>query len=76
VRVARVEALLGLYGATRRPQTSVPSALSVAVAEDAAIDVIADLLHWLRAHGCDADSALDRAQMHFESQLDAGGEAL
>ncbi len=38
-----------------------PSPLSVAVAQEAAIDVIADLLHWLRVHGLDADEALDRA---------------
>ena len=43
------------------------SKLSVIAAEKVAIDVIADLLHWLRAHGVDADEALDRAQMHFEA---------
>lgn len=36
--------------------------------EEAAIDIITDLLHWLRAHGCDADELLDRAQTHFEAQ--------
>ncbi|MEW2067669.1 hypothetical protein [Streptomyces sp. NPDC007346] len=41
----------------------------MAHAEEAAIDVIADLLHRLRAHGCDPDSALDRAQTHFEAEL-------
>ncbi|MEU6992485.1 ATP-binding protein [Streptomyces sp. NPDC046465] len=45
-----------------------PGRASVAVAEEAAIDLIADLLHWLRAHGCDPDEALDRAQMHFEAE--------
>ncbi|MGW2742009.1 ATP-binding protein [Streptomyces sp. NPDC001450] len=74
-RVTRVEALLGLYGATRLPQATVPSILSVAVAEEAAIDVIADLLRWLRAHGCDADEALDRAQMHFEAEFDVVSES-
>lgn len=65
-QVAKAEALLGLAsrteGASRGP-------LSVDHAEEVAIDVIADLLHWLRAHGCDPDSALDRAQMHFEAEL-------
>lgn len=52
-----------------------PSPLSVAVAQEAAIDVIADLLHWLRVHGLDADEALDRAQMRFESEAEqTGGE--
>jgi hypothetical protein len=43
--------------------------LSTAVAEEAVIDVIADFLHWLRAHGCDGDEVLDRAQTHFEAEL-------
>ncbi|MFD3310952.1 ATP-binding protein [Streptomyces sp. NPDC058694] len=67
-RVTRAEAMLGLYGAAQLPRTAAPSTLSVAVAEEAAIDVIADLLHWLRAHGCDPDEALDRAQTHFEAE--------
>ncbi|MEU9183124.1 ATP-binding protein [Streptomyces sp. NPDC048484] len=69
-RVTRAEAMLGLYGAARLPRTAATedSLLSVAVAEEAAIDVIADLLHWLRAHGCDPDEALDRAQTHFEAE--------
>ncbi|MEU6158246.1 ATP-binding protein [Streptomyces sp. NPDC047130] len=37
-----------------------------AVAEAAAIGLIADLLNWLSAHGRDADAALDRAQLRFE----------
>ncbi|WP_406115093.1 ATP-binding protein [Streptomyces sp. NBC_01014] len=64
--VMRAEALLALYGATKPAATA--TRLSVAVAQEAAIDVIADLLHWLRAHGCDPDAALDRAQMHFEAE--------
>lgn len=69
-RVAKAEALLGLMGLAERTAPHVSQGpLSVANAEEAAIDVIADLLHWLRAHGCDPDSALDRAQMHFEAEL-------
>lgn len=72
-QVAHAEAYLALYGTARQPRPSNSSRLSVAVAEEAAIDLIADLLHWLRAHGCDPDEALDRAQMHFESELPGVG---
>lgn len=68
-RVAQAEEYLSLYGTARHPRPSNSSRLSVAVAEEAAIDLIADVLHWLRAHGCDPDEALDRAQMHFEGEL-------
>ncbi|MFG2953477.1 ATP-binding protein [Streptomyces sp. NPDC048291] len=74
-RVTRAEMLLGLYGATQRPQSVAPSKLTTAVAEEVAIDVIADLLHWLRAHGCDTEDTLDRAQMHFEVEVDAGSHS-
>nr|WP_308309379.1 hypothetical protein [Streptomyces sp. CHD11] len=40
-------------------------------AEAAAIDVISDLLHWLQVHGHDPEAILDRAQTHFEAELDA-----
>lgn len=70
-RVTRSEALLTSYAARRPLGTETNSPLSVAVAEEVAIDMIADLLHWLRAHGCDPDEALDRAQTHYEAELDA-----
>lgn len=69
LRVVRAEECLALYGAARHPRPTVSGRLSAAVAEEVAIDLIADLLHWLRVHGCDPDEALDRAQMHFESEL-------
>ncbi|MDX2824361.1 ATP-binding protein [Streptomyces ipomoeae] len=69
--VTRAEALLGLYAATKLPRGSEAGRLSTAVAEEAVIDVITDFLHWLRAHGCDGDEVLDRAQTHFEAE--AGG---
>ncbi|MEV6512303.1 ATP-binding protein [Streptomyces sp. NPDC051642] len=47
-----------------------PSRLRSAATEAAAIDVISDLLHWLRAHGCDPEEVIDRAQRHFEAQLE------
>ncbi|MEK8143400.1 hypothetical protein NKH18_18680 [Streptomyces sp. M10(2022)] len=34
----------------------------------AAIGLMVDLLHWLSAHGCDQDSALDLAQERFEAE--------
>jgi hypothetical protein len=45
------------------------------VAEEAVIDVITDFLRWLRAHGCDADEVLDRAQMHVDGQEELDREA-
>ncbi|MFE6160087.1 ATP-binding protein [Streptomyces sp. NPDC056486] len=73
LRVDRAEALLGRYGERGASRREVGSSLTVAVAEEAAIDVIADLLHWLRAHGCDPDEALDRAQEHFEVEVEEAG---
>ncbi|MER7686887.1 ATP-binding protein [Streptomyces sp. NPDC097610] len=70
-RVARAGSMLDLYGAAKLPGAQGPSLLSVAVAQETVIDVIADLLHWLRVHGLDADEALDRAQMHFEAEAEA-----
>jgi hypothetical protein len=40
------------------------------VAEEAAINVIADLLHWLGAHGRDPDEVLERAQTHFLADVE------
>jgi anti-sigma regulatory factor (Ser/Thr protein kinase) len=68
-RVAHAEEYLTLYGTARHPRPSSSVRLGLAVAEEAAIDLIADLLHWLRAHGCDPDEALDRAQRHYEAEL-------
>ncbi|MFJ3706805.1 ATP-binding protein [Streptomyces sp. NPDC090053] len=72
-RVTRAEAMLALFGATKRPRAVAPTVLSRTAAEEVAIDVIADLLHWFRAHGCDPDDALDRAQMHFDAELAEAG---
>ena len=71
-RVSKAEALLALYGdgvASRRRDAT---PLSLTVAKEALVCLIGDLLHWVRAHGCDPDEVLDRAQMHFESET---GEA-
>lgn len=68
--VTRAEALIGLYTSVRhRPAELERSRLSVATAQESAIDVITDLLLWLRAHGCDPDEALDRAQLRTEVEL-------
>ncbi|MEU5341246.1 ATP-binding protein [Streptomyces sp. NPDC020766] len=73
-RVTRAEGMLDLYRAAKPPRTAVPSSLSMVTAEEVVIDAIADLLHWLRAHGRDADEALDRAQRHFEAEVGLPGE--
>lgn len=71
--VSRAEALPGCCTVVKNRSESGPSRLTMRMTEEAAIDVISDLLHWLRAHGCDADELLDRAQTHFEAQI-AGAE--
>jgi anti-sigma regulatory factor (Ser/Thr protein kinase) len=68
-RVAWTETLLRLYEVAKLPDAEAASRLSLATAKEAAIDAIADLLHWLCAHGCDPDEVLDRAQMHFEAEI-------
>lgn len=73
MRVNRVETMLSVYGRERaQPLLAGSGFLGMAVAEDRAIGLIADVLHWLRAHGCDVDEALDRAQTHFETELEKG----
>lgn len=72
-RVARAEAVLDSYGEVEVPSL-VPTLmragkLGTTAAEEVAIGVIADLLHWFRAHGRDVDDALDQAQMHFEAEV-------
>ncbi|MFI6661332.1 ATP-binding protein [Streptomyces sp. NPDC050523] len=54
------------------PPVSRLSRVRTKMAEEAVIGAIADSLYWLRAHGCDADEVLDRAQMHFEGQIAEG----
>ncbi|MFJ5291720.1 ATP-binding protein [Streptomyces sp. NPDC088348] len=68
-RVQRAETLLGLRGTSDVAGEAPRTRLGVAVAEEAVTDVITDLLHWLRAHGCDPEATLDRAQMHFEAEV-------
>ncbi|WP_234544179.1 ATP-binding protein [Streptomyces shenzhenensis] len=78
-RVTRASAILELYGTWPLAHGSAVlgsgSRLNVAAAEEAAIEAMADLLHWLRAHGHDPDDVLDRAQTHFEAEIGGVSEA-
>jgi anti-sigma regulatory factor (Ser/Thr protein kinase) len=69
-RVTQAEGYLSLYDTGKHPVAYHGSKLVVARAEEAAIDLIADILHWLRAHGCDPEEAWDRAQLHFDAEME------
>ncbi|MEU1674987.1 ATP-binding protein [Streptomyces roseifaciens] len=64
-RLAISEAVLTLYGRGCAPRAASP--LGRVAPEEAATELIADLLHWFQAHGTDPDTALDRAQTRFEA---------
>ena len=68
-RVARSEACLTLYAADAATARCPHGPARGEAGGKVAIDLIADLLHWLRSHGYDPDEALDRAQTEFESQV-------
>ncbi|MEV6166305.1 ATP-binding protein [Streptomyces sp. NPDC052052] len=68
-QVAKAEALLGLCGLGSISADSRRERLSLALGREVAIDLIVDLLHWFRAHGCDPDEALECAQTHFDAQV-------
>lgn len=76
-RVTRAGAILDLYESWQLPDGRAMSSrggvLSSAVAEEAAIEVLADVLHWLCAYGYDPDDVLDRAQHHFEAEIRGAG---
>ncbi|MGW4041662.1 ATP-binding protein [Streptomyces sp. NPDC004721] len=70
-RMARAAHVLGLYTEVAKlPQSSRLTRLGTAVAEETAINVIADLLHWLGAHGREPDEVLERAQAHFQAEAE------
>ncbi|OIJ88067.1 ATP-binding protein [Streptomyces colonosanans] len=71
--VTRAEALLSLYTASRLPSEPSSSKLRTLITQDMVVDALTDVLHWLRAHGCDADEVLDRAQTRFEVQIEGVG---
>ncbi|MGV9403768.1 ATP-binding protein [Streptomyces sp. NPDC003667] len=68
VHVSRAHRVLGFYYVPQTVGSGISNRLSAVIAEAAAVEAIADLLHWLRAHGHDADEALDRAQVRFEAE--------
>jgi anti-sigma regulatory factor (Ser/Thr protein kinase) len=70
--VIRAEALLRHYAAAVQPQHRTRAGrLASVVGEEMVIAAISDFLHWLQAHGHDADDMLDRAQMRFEAEYAA-----
>ncbi|MGW1271140.1 ATP-binding protein [Streptomyces sp. NPDC002491] len=66
--VRRAEALLALHSDVRTPLRGGQKESETTMTEDAVITAITDFLHWLRAHGCDVDEALSRAQTRFEGE--------
>lgn len=70
-RTTRAEAMIDLYSGAGLSHRSNHGRLGAAEAEEAAIFIITDLLHWLGSHGHDADEVLDRAQVRFETQASA-----
>ncbi|MFF3481799.1 ATP-binding protein [Streptomyces sp. NPDC002701] len=68
-RAARVETVFRLYDAARNPRAATSSAVCATGVGKVAIDVIIDVLYWLRAHGCDPGEALARAQTCFEAEV-------
>ncbi|MFF1438308.1 ATP-binding protein [Streptomyces sp. NPDC058295] len=74
--VRRAEALLECYAGAKPLLRPGPGKLGRAVAEESMITVITDFLHWLRAHGCDVDEALDRAQARCDAELGSRGDGV
>jgi len=65
-RVARADVLLTAYGeqVARCTDDGEPS---LGQSAESAVGLIADLLHWIQAHGLDPDAELDRAHARFET---------
>ncbi|MFD7276863.1 ATP-binding protein [Streptomyces sp. NPDC059862] len=74
--VRRAEALLELCTDANPPHRPGAGRLGRAVAKELVITVITDFLHWLRAHGCDVEETLDRAQTRYDAELDVLGDGL
>ncbi|MFE9019117.1 ATP-binding protein [Streptomyces sp. NPDC007808] len=65
-RVSRADELLTSYGSQGSLSAdSVGSAVSQAA--EGAVNLIADVLHWVQAHGLDPEITLERAQICFDS---------
>ncbi|MGW2812787.1 ATP-binding protein [Streptomyces sp. NPDC001415] len=72
-QVARAEALLGIYCLEAKEKQKMAGCASLSLAEEATIDVIADLLRWLHVHGRDSDAVMERAWGRFESASSGAG---
>lgn len=68
-RILRAGAVIETYG-RQSDESAAFLTGSIPVMEETVTDLIADLLHWLAAHGSDPDTILDHAQMHFEAEAD------
>lgn len=69
-RIERAAEALERYKAASS-SAGLPSGRREAGLDEAAVELIADLLHWTNARGHDPDDFLDRAQMHYEAEADA-----
>jgi len=70
----RIERALGVLEGYRREGYPVMAAQGRSKAvhlEEAAVELIADLLHWTASQGQDPDDVLDRAQTHYEAEAAA-----
>lgn len=68
-RLEHAAAALEWYQAKARAVAPAGSSADAAL-EESAVELIADLLHWTAARGQDPDDVLDRAQMHYEAELE------
>jgi anti-sigma regulatory factor (Ser/Thr protein kinase) len=66
-RVSRAVEILERYRASERFD-GVRELTKDAVMQEAAVELIADLLHWVAAQGSDPDEVLDQAQRHYEAE--------
>ncbi|MER6682742.1 ATP-binding protein [Streptomyces olivaceoviridis] len=65
-RVSRADELLTTYGQQARFTVDLGGSPVTRAAEDA-VRLIADLLHWVEAHGLDPETTLERARSCFEN---------
>ncbi|NUP21882.1 MAG: ATP-binding protein [Streptomyces sp.] len=70
-RIERAVEALERYSASGGVVTALPGRGHEAGLEESAVELIADLLHWTTARGNDPDDILDRAQMHYEAEVEA-----
>lgn len=68
-RLERAVAALEWYQAKARAVAPAGRSADAAL-EESAVELIADLLHWTAARGQDPDDVLNRAQMHYEAELE------